>query len=65
MEEILGDDKFGMIVENNEDALYDGLRSLLMNRGKVDQYRRNAAEGKSIPDTRKDVLAIENLLDSL
>jgi glycosyltransferase involved in cell wall biosynthesis len=65
MEEILGDDEYGMIVENNEDALYDGLSSLLLNRGKYEYYRRNAAETKKLRDMRKDVSAIENLLDSL
>jgi glycosyltransferase involved in cell wall biosynthesis len=65
MEEILGDDECGMIVENNEDALYDGVRSLLLDRGKYEQYRRNAAEGKKLPDMRKVVSAIEALLDTV
>lgn len=37
----------------------------LLDRSKYAQYKKNAAERKNMPDMRKDVLAIENLLDSL
>lgn len=42
MEELLDGDKGGMIVENNDQALYIGLKKLLENPEMLDMYRKKA-----------------------
>lgn len=41
MDEILKDGRYGMIVPNNQSALFDGMKDLIEHREKIDAYRRN------------------------
>lgn len=43
MRELLGDNKYGLITENDEESLYDGIRYLLDNSEVLSEYRRQAA----------------------
>ncbi|MCL1950184.1 MAG: glycosyltransferase [Turicibacter sp.] len=40
--ELLGSGDYGLIVENHEDALYDGMRRLLLDTGLLAQYQKKA-----------------------
>ncbi len=64
MDEILEGGKFGMIVPNDDDAIYEGLKDLLTHREKIDQY---AAAIKAAPrmTTQRLVDKYEEFFDSL
>lgn len=42
--ELLGDDRWGIVVENDDEALLDKLRDILKNVVQADRYRKAAAE---------------------
>jgi glycosyltransferase involved in cell wall biosynthesis len=44
MKEMLGNSKFGLITDNNTDALYEGLKKLLVNRELYVQYKLKAKQ---------------------
>ena len=56
--EMLGDGKYGMIVENSEDGLYKGLKELILDRKLYAHYKMKAEE-------RKDYLSEEVIMDKL
>ena len=43
MKELLGDSEYGLITDNNEAALYEGIRYLLDNPSILNEYRKKAA----------------------
>ena len=63
---MLGDNnEYGMIVENNEDALYKGIKSLLDDISLLQYYREQAIiRGKSF-STEETVKKVENMLSGL
>ena len=64
MEEILEDGKFGMIVPNDDDAIYQGLKDLLSHREKIAQYA--AAIHAAPPLTTQSLVdKYEEFFDSL
>ena len=44
MRELLGDSAYGLITENSEDALMEGMRTMLGDAGLRKQYAARAAE---------------------
>lgn len=66
MKEMLGENnEYGIVTENNEDALYEGIKSLLDNPERLSQYKILAAErGKSF-STENTVKAVEEMLLNL
>lgn len=66
MKELLGqNNEFGIVTENTEDALYEGIRELICNPEMLDNYRKKAQErGKSF-DTSSTVKAVEEFLKML
>lgn len=44
MEELLGKNQYGLIVENSEDGLYDGLAEMIQNKELLQYYERKAIE---------------------
>lgn len=66
MKEMLGEhNEYGVVTENNEDALYQGIRDLLDHPEKLAHYREKAAErGKSF-GTEETVRAVEEMLLSI
>ncbi|HFU4517184.1 TPA: glycosyltransferase [Streptococcus suis] len=66
MAELLGEqNEYGVIVDNSEDALYEGLRELLENPAKISHYSEMAKlRGKSF-ELSTNIKAVENMLDSL
>lgn len=64
MEELLGsNNEFGLITENNDEALYQGLRKILTEQGLLDYYKKQVIKRGSSFSTKKTVAAIEQILD--
>ncbi|MBR0024029.1 MAG: glycosyltransferase [Muribaculaceae bacterium] len=63
MREILNDGKYGIIVENDEDALFHGLKEILIHPQILDKFL--LAQNQSIFDINKHLQAYEDLLDSM
>ncbi len=66
MKEMLGDhNEYGIVTENTDKALYDGLYDLLTTPGKQARYKAQAAlRGKDFR-TEETVRAVETMLESL
>lgn len=64
MEEILENGKYGMIVPNEDDAIYEGLKDLLTHREKIKQYADAIARAPRMT-TQRLVDEYEKFFDSL
>lgn len=66
MQELLGEyNEYGIITENNEDALYEGIKKMLTEPGMLEDYAKRAKErGKSFI-TEKTVKAVEKMFDRI
>ena len=62
MREMLGNDEYGVITENNEEALYQGIKRLLKDPGLLAYYREKAAERGKAFSTEETVRAVEDML---
>ena len=62
MREMLGDNEFGIITENDEDALYAGIKDLLDNPEKLAHYKEKAIERGKRFSTEETVKAVEEML---
>lgn len=63
MREMLGShNEYGLITENNEEALYEGIRSLLSDPERMVHYREKAAERGKAFHTMSTVKAVEEML---
>lgn len=66
MEEMLGSNgEYGIITENDEEALYQGIRDMLTTPGKLEHYKVKAKERGSYFSTEQTVAAVENMLEQL
>ena len=64
MMEILHNGEYGLIVENNEDSLYEGLKDVLSSPNKIKCYRESIANSKLF-NTNLLVNRYEEFIDSL
>ena len=66
MKEMLGDNnEYGIVTDNNEEALYEGIKRLLDNPDLLAHYKKQAEiRGKDF-STENTVKAVENMLLSL
>ena len=66
MREMLGEhNEYGIVTENDEDALYEGIKRLLTNRELLAHYKHQAEiRGKDF-STEKTVNAVEHMLNFL
>lgn len=63
MTEILGENsEYGLICENNEEALYKGLKDILSDKDKLNYYQDKVKVRKEIFDIKEAVKDIEELL---
>lgn len=63
MEEMLGENnEYGLIVDNDTESLYKGLKEMLNNKRLLDHYRQKAIERSLFFDTEKTVKEVESLL---
>jgi len=65
MKEMLGENEYGVIVENNEHSLYKGLKELLDDPEKLEHYRRQAEIRGKYFSTEKTVSAVQKMLVDL
>lgn len=65
MQEMLGDNEYGVITENDEEALYRGIRDMLTTPGKLKYYKEKAKERGISFNTSQTVRAVENMLESI
>ncbi|WP_310993604.1 glycosyltransferase [Aequorivita marina] len=66
MTEILGNsNEFGLIVENNEEALYSGLKEMIQNKDLLNDYKQKVKNRSSFFSTQKTVKEVESLLDGI
>ncbi|WP_187118921.1 glycosyltransferase [Bacillus marasmi] len=61
--ELLDNGKYGMIVDNSEQGIYDGLKELLLSEDTRKQYAKLALQRKSFFDINKIICQIEQLID--
>lgn len=62
--ELLENGKYGMIVENSETGLYEGLKQLLLNSDERKKYELLSAQRKSFFNINHIMAQIENLIDN-
>ncbi|MBR5498052.1 MAG: glycosyltransferase [Clostridia bacterium] len=66
MKEMLGENnEYGIVTENNEEALYEGIKSLLDNPDLLKHYKEKAIERGKFFSTEKTVKAVEDMLLNL
>ncbi len=66
MKEMLGyNNEYGLVVENNDEALYQGIKKLLDQPELLEHYRLKAIERGKEFSTEKTVKAVEEMLESL
>lgn len=61
MREILGDSEYGLIVENSEEGLYNGMKKMLNDKSLLDKYRLNLEEHKKNFKMKDNIKKIEEL----
>jgi glycosyltransferase involved in cell wall biosynthesis len=62
MREMLGDNEYGVITDNDEEALYRGIKRLMDDPALLAHYRKKAAERGKAFSTEKTVKAVEEML---
>ena len=66
MNELLGDSEYGLITDNNEEALYQGIKSLLDDPEKLAYYKKQAqVRGKKFSTTETVKVVEKMFLDIL
>ena len=66
MKEMLGENnEYGLVVENNEEALYQGIKKLLDDSELLKHYKKKAEERGKMFSTEKTVNAVQDMLMSL
>lgn len=66
MKELLGENnEYGIVTENNEDALYEGIKKMLTTPGMLEDYAERAKERGKKFSTEKTVKAVEKMFEEL
>ncbi len=66
MKEMLGENnEYGIVTENNEDALYEGIKTMLITPNMLEYYSKKALERGKRFSTEKTVKSVEDMLLSL
>lgn len=63
MFDLLGDSEFGLITENNEDGLYNGLKVILNNKELYSHYKQKSAERGKNFSLEKRIKEYEKIFD--
>lgn len=64
--ELLGDNnEYGIVTENDEDALYEGIKKILTEENLLQHYKEQAKVRGQRFSTEKTVKAVEDMLESL
>ena len=62
MKEMLGASEFGLITENEEEALYEGIKKMLTEKDLLEKYKEKSVERGSFFNWDKTVKAVEELI---
>lgn len=66
MQEMLGENnEYGIVTENNEDSLYDGIHKMLTTPGLLEHYKVKAQERGKYFSKDNTIKAVEKMLDGL
>ena len=65
MQEMLGKNEYGIITENSEEALYEGLKRLLSEPEMLAYYKKKAQERASFFSPAQTVGAVEQMLETV
>lgn len=66
MKEMLGENnEYGIVTENSEEALYEGIKNMLATPGMLEDYAKHAEERGSYFSTDNTVKAVQDMLCSL
>lgn len=66
MQELLGENnEYGIITENNEDSLYEGIKKMIVTPGLLEYYSDRAKERGKDFSTEKTVKAVEEMLNNI
>ncbi len=66
MKEMLGEhNEYGVVTENNEDALYEGIHNMLTTPGMLEHYKKQAEIRGEMFSTTETVRAVEEMLEDL
>lgn len=65
MKEMLGDNEYGIITENDEEKLYQGIKVLLEDRNKLNYYKRQASNRGAFFSTENTVRLIQDFFIDL
>lgn len=64
--ELLGyNNEYGIVTENNEDSLFEGILDMLQSDGKLEYYKQKAAERGKKFETQSTVKAVEKMLSEV
>ena len=64
--ELLGENnEYGIVVENSEEGIYQGMEQMLANKNALKEYREKAKERGAFFSKEKTVKAVENMFQSL
>ena len=65
-QELLGcNNEYGLVVENSEEGIYQGMKKLLEDRVLLDYYKEKSKERGSFFSKEKTIESVENMIDSL
>ena len=65
VKEILGDSAYGIVVENDEEAIYDVIKSAIMNPSLRDYYKKKIIERKNFFDYDSTVRVNQEFIDEI
>ncbi len=66
MQEMLGENnEYGIVTENNEDSLYEGIKKMLTTPGMLEEYTAKALERGKVFSTERTTKAVEDMLLNL
>lgn len=65
MKELLGNNEYGIITDNNEEALFEGILSLLNDADRLKYFKDKAIERGTNFNSKETVSAIEKFFDNL
>ena len=66
MTELLGENnEYGIITENDEDALYEGVKKMVLQSSVLSYYSKKSLERGKNFSAKKTVTAVEKMLESL
>jgi glycosyltransferase involved in cell wall biosynthesis len=64
--ELLGDNnEYGIVTENSEDGIYEGMKQMLSNPALLAHYKAKAKERGSFFSRTETVRAVEEMLDEI